>query len=730
MSVRRWSELLRIGRTADRASSASRVFVLLVACATTVLILALAGWVVIDATYAARAARDSARSPVASTTAQALWWSWQASSIDGQYVDVIHVAPLVGSAPLPPGLEEWPEPGEVVASPALAAADGFDRWVTQFGSSSGSLITSDGLADPGERIAYHRPAAPILLDEGITVSGFGVPHGPDVGLFGSALRTKSLATFRQLYVAMIALPCPVLVLVAVRVDGRRRGARLAALRALGASGPQRATYVVGAAAPGVLVGCGAALVSLGLVLANDFTMPIVDFTVQAADVRTELPRLIGAVAVGVTAMVVALVAAHTGRLRAASKDVRAASTVTHPAWLVVCPAVTWLTVVVFGQAIPYGPNVTTFVFFAGTILSAATVPLLVSGLSLSVARLAVGRARRAGWAGVLAATRQLTSDTRGVTRLGAALAVVIVLAVQAQVLASKASAQALEAERIAEITGREVVAVEIPSDPGARVVAQPILERSGAFLLIAGPAESEQTTVRLFGNCRALDDAGLKCSSYETGVLGLPDALRTVVGFSGGADVHIEATDPIEAAASLDDTWWSSLLLVSNRGPIDVVALNAELSAVSTPAPTVEFISDSWRVAAADSTAKARWLTVFSWVTVGLLALALSGAALAEQLDVRRSTSPWAILGTGARTVAAIHAWRILVPLVLALASGLAIAVWLAQPLLLHDQGGHLEPRLIWGVVVVGGSISAALWAFAVRLGVRDLQGWRPGIDR
>ncbi|MDK8450279.1 hypothetical protein [Corynebacterium mastitidis] len=68
----------------------------------------------------------------------------------------VYLWPLVEDAPLPPGVAQWPAPGEAVLSPALremAAEEGLD---SRYGRVAGT-IGPEGLATSGEPLAYVVP---------------------------------------------------------------------------------------------------------------------------------------------------------------------------------------------------------------------------------------------------------------------------------------------------------------------------------------------------------------------------------------------------------------------------------------------------------------------------------------------------------------------------------------------------------------------------------------------
>ncbi|WP_163275683.1 hypothetical protein [Cellulomonas iranensis] len=712
-------------------SATGRAYSVLLALATFTLILSLSGAAVVLATYEGRAARDGARSPVVAAPAVAsVWWSWEARSIGHAYVDVIHIEPLVRNAPLPPGLDEWPAPGEVVASPAVVGHVDFDRWVAQIGWSKGRLVGAAGLTDEAERLVYHRPAGPTDRDAGHLVSGFGQAHGVSDGMIGSALRTKPVAVFLEAYSAFVLLPALVLLLAAVRVDGRRRNARLAVLRVLGASVLDRVAFVWGAASSGLLFGLAGAVGVLGAALSTDVTVPVVGYELRASDLRSGAGALVASVLLAVVIIAAVVFTANRGRLSRETRVAEARRLRMRPAVAVLCPVLTWVAVLAYTQAVPYGPNVTTLTYYLGVLVVAATLPLLVAGAMTGLAHLVAGWAHRRGRVATMVAARQILFDARGVLTIGAALAVVVLLSVQVQMFAGKLSAQAVEAAALQEVTGTQVLDVDLRGSSELRAAARQILERRGELLLYSGSPDPGDATVHVTGRCEALRVAGLACDGEPARLLDMTRETRAIAGVAGGQAIEVTVREAVDALVDVPGGWWSGVAIVSSGPALDPNEINTELAVLSTPASIVSPVSESWQVAAQDAMAKSAWLIVFGWCTVALLALALGAAALSEYLDVTRATQAWSALGASGRTVAALNGWRIAFPMLLSVACGVVMTVWLAQPLLLPSQGGRLPVLMLVGIAAVGSAVAGGVWGAATYVGIRDMRRWVPGVTR
>src|SRR5690606_5421412 len=153
-------------------------------------------------------------------------WHWRNEHLDHWYVDVISVGVLDSSAPPPPGLSRWPEPGQVFASDTLLAREGAQDFLSRYGDVVGTVDVA-GLADPGERLAYVG-ADPALMDpeRSFLIGGFGREAGSrpgDMGYLGSALYQQSRTGFWFGLSLFGVAPALIMTVVVARLGGERRG---------------------------------------------------------------------------------------------------------------------------------------------------------------------------------------------------------------------------------------------------------------------------------------------------------------------------------------------------------------------------------------------------------------------------------------------------------------------------------------------------------------------------
>ncbi|MFD7365922.1 FtsX-like permease family protein [Nocardiopsis alba] len=167
--------------------------------------------------------------------------------------------------PLPPGVETFPGPGEIVLSPALAELlDDPERSALRRGYDHTIIgeIGPEGLVGPHE-LAYYLGDDDLTLDDGAgRLPGFGGEQGssdePVILLLG--------------VVGVVVMLTPVVVFLgaAVRFGGEKRDRRLAALRLMGADRGATRRIAAGETLPGMALGL---VLGAGLFLAG---RPIVE----------------------------------------------------------------------------------------------------------------------------------------------------------------------------------------------------------------------------------------------------------------------------------------------------------------------------------------------------------------------------------------------------------------------------------------------------------------------
>ncbi len=226
-----------------------------VAVGTSILLLALSFEPALQTRYDHSAWRDTPAELDLQTADHGLMLSRTDDHWQGVALTRMDVAALSADAPVPPGLDHVPSPGQVYVSPALAqliAANPPDMLGDRYGAITGT-ISDAGLASPDELAVVVGREPEALRAEGARVvtalDGTGhipMPRNPIVQVL--------------VVIALVGALTPVAVLVATatRLSAARRERRLAALRLAGAT-PSQVTVVaaieaLAASIPGALGG--------------------------------------------------------------------------------------------------------------------------------------------------------------------------------------------------------------------------------------------------------------------------------------------------------------------------------------------------------------------------------------------------------------------------------------------------------------------------------------------
>jgi hypothetical protein len=278
-----------------------------VAFGTAILLFALSFQPALDVRYDRGAWRDTPGSPDGADPATpATRISLTNDFVEGRQLARIDVAPLGPGAPIPPGLDRLPTPGEAFVSPALEKLIR-ERPASELGDRFGrivGIIGKTGLRGPNE----------LAVVNGMTAAELETAGSRVVAAFDSEGEPPTLDWIVSVIVviAVIGAIAPVAVFVAsaTRLAAARRERRLVALRLCGATPTQvallAAVDALLIAAPGALFGVGLFVILRPVVALFElerltwFPEAIAPDPVQAALVVAAVP------VVGVAAAVVSL----------------------------------------------------------------------------------------------------------------------------------------------------------------------------------------------------------------------------------------------------------------------------------------------------------------------------------------------------------------------------------------------------------------------------------------
>lgn len=737
-------QLLRMGRAAGRGSADGRIRFVALTIATCVLAVTLTAAAAAWATYQERTDRGAARTPVlrlhdGQTPEQApLRIQLYLDDVRDRQVEVVYVEPMSPDAPLPPGVSRWPGPGEAVLSPSLAADGVGDRYGRVVAS-----IAAEGLAAPGERYAYARPARGTLTAEhALLATGFG---SEDAGGFGDLATVRPLSVFLSLLIAMLGLPAGLFAVVATRLGAAGRDRRTALLGALGGGRRQLALLSTGEAAPALLLGTVLTAPVLGAALVTDLRIPFVGYVLAASDMRSHAWQLILALLASPLLLAALVVVMHQWagpgrstrpRSSGGGRLVKVAAGS--------CPL--FLGILSWSPTAfaTYGATQTVvLVSLLGTVGALATVPAAIALLLSAAGRGVTELGRRLGWAGTLLAGRWTQGRPGYLSRLVAGVVIALGLLSVVQVYPSMHSASVQGALAMRERFGHSILTVQMPHGAEDRAGAWAERLPPGAEVAVLdstlglangagevketpdGPVEVRQAvTVR--GSCDALRGLGLECpAGQRTRDVPLSDAtpaLRALLPPSV-AQVGVDR-GPLAARQG------NTIVVYSPQGEaLPLGTLKRDALSVLGPGALVEGVGQGWIGGAALLSSQLRWVTLLGVVGVGLVALAAALNCLAEVLRFARSIAPISVVSGSRRVYVTVAAWTLAAPLCVAAALGAVSAVWVTLPYTTPPRNGELPPWMLTASVTVLCAMAVLVAGAAAVSAVRESRHWRPRHD-
>jgi FtsX-like permease family len=207
-----------------------------------------------DAAYAAVVSAETGDYPDPESVDGALFLA-VSDYYDGRPMLRAYVAALGDDAPVPPGLDRLPRPGEVAVSPAmlrLLESTPDDQLDDRFPGRVALIIGPDGLAHDNELVGIIGRAPEQLRGVRSVAQVYGFS---DVTPTGWAIYSLQQAALTAGAVLVLA-PAAILVVIVTRVAWRQREQRLAAIRLVGASRAQITITAAAENAVGALLGVG------------------------------------------------------------------------------------------------------------------------------------------------------------------------------------------------------------------------------------------------------------------------------------------------------------------------------------------------------------------------------------------------------------------------------------------------------------------------------------------
>lgn len=736
--------LLAVGRVAGRRAEAGGVRVVALLLATAVLSVTLAGLAAVHAVYAGKEESRAARTPViqknAVQHASTAWLVGSDSLVGERRFSVVFLAPHKGDAPLPPGVEHWPEPGQAVLSPALRKAGAAEDIDHRYGELAGTIQAS-GLDEPTEWLAYVRPRDGLSgTSPSAVVTGFGPAAS---GLFADALEPgsgrmddKSEWMFLAAVAGMVGLPGLALLLIAVRTGAHARDRRIALVAALGGRRTDRALVALGEAGQPVLLGAllGGAVVAWAML--DDLHIPFTGY-VLSSDYLRQYGWWVGLAPVAALVAVVAAVVVAELAPRRGTTGTRPYSQVS-TAWL---PRLAVLFPVMFLVAVR-GPDFVgsdsgqrTVIGWAGIAGTILTLPAAMAVVTAAGGRLLTRMGQSRGLAGTLVAGRRTSTYPGNTARLVTGITVALIVLLQAVAWQGLFGAQSADAQRTLDRIGRSALAVGVRgqvSDVDMTTFLNRLPDDTEAALLVGAGGGSGP--MRLYGDCPALAALHLRCTATTDRIDGMPQdpRLQELIRWAPHDVLVTEVTRTDSrtlahrAAASTEE---SSLVLVRRDGRAVPVAAVKQLAHKVFPLGAgASAPGEGQLTAGMPNRDQGRWSTLLGLIGVAVLTVTAGLSAMAEFLRHGKALAPLSVLTGGLSVFRASAGWSVFMPLVLAGLAGSAVAVGVADPVSTSDDAfltRELTLSAAGTVLVIG----ALMWVWSSTVAVRQARRWRPRGD-
>lgn len=730
---------LRFGHNLDRGRPERRISAALIALGTFALVsslFVLAGTV---ATYQERLARDDARIDRgwlsgAEPLNDGPRWRAANDAVDYDWVLVLVVEPGPDS-PLPPGLEGWPAPGEVVLSPALAGTAAGDVLVERYGSPSPLEIGLAGLSSPGERVIYVRPSTESVKNfSGYPLTGFGIGRKPspfDSGFLGGVAYQRSVFEPLVGFILGLTIPSALLLLVGSRVGSHRRDRRSQILRLLGGRPREIRAALIGQVGIPYLLGCGLASALLITALCIDLPLPHVGFTVQSRDLRAHSLWLTGALLLGIALSALLVLAANRTR---PGIGTRPRARVKPASWrgLLALPVATVGTVITLQQTLGWEESaLRIFVVYGGLILITAALPSFLSAVTAAASSTGVRIARRFGSTGFLVGCRQTLADSVASRRLASGIALIIVLVAQAMTIGTITSSSQRAALALEQSLGTTVLSLDGIAPTSAGLDASPVstaLRAAGPdATLIALDAEVSPggSTVRLFGDCSILGELGAPCASAAPAAAVPALRLEAAIADRAGPGARVESIPLTDDVARSDEVSW--YLLSKSGADLPLEPLKTTLAHFSLPRASIDPIGRGWLIGLQESRDRSEWSILVVAAATVLLVLATLGAIVGDAASDSPAAGVATMWGADLRFAVGLTAARVVLPLAVAILIGNLVALYTTLPYMMPPLNGYLPEGFFVATAVIPILLMVLLAVASLRTVRRALGSWRPG---
>jgi len=598
------------------------------------------------------------------------------TQVNNRPVTVIVLSPLSDDAPLPPGVAEWPNPGEAVVSPALTR-DLTGELEGLFGPVSAE-IGLDGLEVPQERRVYLRPTEQALNVEVMEpICGFGAKTEGGAYAGSGSLNASPVAEVLLLVAGVLLLPAIGATASASSLRGEENRRRITALVTSGLRRRDLAVIDLAETWPGMLGGFVLAGALTGVAMSMDVRVPWVDAWFPAADTRRLAGPIVAALLIGaVLAVAIVLLGRGRGRHVVAPRRRHRRRRWKHasPALLLICG----LLLAIWFPLWNPSSVLKQFVYAIGVLVTVLALPGVVTALAAWCGRLLAHSGYRRGHAGRLIAGRQLVSLSKTSSHLALAMTLALLAGGQIQLWASSMSPQYFESVEALNTWGEKVAVLEhldAANSPADVVSLLPdgVEPFAAGFDFDEADADAEPAP-RIEAGCELLSSWDLECTPQQvatTALLTDVPVLGQVYELAGATDIEIVPTSDAARIIGEYNSDATVYLMTVTGHDLSMRGIERLLHA---NAPGVQIITQpqDWITAGEVQYIRSRWTVTLGAEGLSVLAIVLGLALAHDSARTARNLAPVGALSGSASCAASTARWR---TGVIVLVSGLTATV-------------------------------------------------------
>ncbi|WP_199044597.1 hypothetical protein [Glycomyces salinus] len=639
--------------------------------------------------------------------------------------EVHYFTPLGVDAPLPPGLDRWPEPGQVYLSPALFERGADESIAERFGDFEG-FISNDGLIDQGELLAYVRPQTDLRVDDKrvdkVIDWGSDGATGEISGIHWLAKQHDfSVAGLIAFIVVALVLPSLALTLVSARIAARRRDRREHLVSILGGMRKHLRWIALGESFPSIGIGFCLALVVMVFVLAVGLDIPVVGFEVSAEDLRSHILLIVGAASLSLAiAAAIVLGLARRTKIRRDSSRLLSDQRLRRMSVIAGLFPVSLAVGVFLPRFFAYTPSYM-ILQWVGTIGVLLTLPATLGLLTARAGRLLANRGRRRQDAVLLVAGSHLQAQPRETARYITGLAMGLVLFFLVLAYQGILAGDTEEAMQYREYYGTNTILVRTPdaaSIEELRAFAAGISEP--VEVLAIRTEDRPGSTSSVIASCETLQRLDIPCEKQADSKLDL-GKIDALIGAWSSGPKSIVVEDPSEAVLE-----GATFLLVNpERSQIEIpevkLAANEFNVIVAVEAP-----GRGWLIGSMPHYEQAEWVMLFGMCGLAIIGAVSAVASAGRFFAASSRLAPLTAIAGMSSQYYRISAWLVAIPIGLTAVMGTIIGMWIVRPLTIYatKSPGWSTAGVAVGVVLISGIV---MWYWASRIAIRDTERWRPG---